>query len=1057
MTTVQTSSQGPVPAFDEYVPPAFVQALRSHSSTVAVAGVQGLQLVGGVHASEYADLLSPQALNFAVDLYRRSLTFRNGLQPALAHRKMKRHCLNRAAAALAERNQQSHAKIALQDVQLEDGTVALGYRPDTKSMRDDPSWKVAPIPASFARFHDTITAPPAALPIAKALGCGVHFLMVDFEDSSTVAQESLLAGLHACTLANRRQLVITTPKGKRYAITDEEERRKPMAEMLLRFEGLHLPNAHFLVDGFPMPAHIVTIALYLYHNWQPLQRIGKTPAFYIPKLETYEEAAYLAELFRTAEEQLASASKGAYAVGTLRCLAIVENVFAAYQKEEILFALRDYIVGLNCGWHDYMASIGAVHQNLPTFTMAPKSNLRIVVEHLEAYQMGVVDACKKRGAIPIGGMNGMVPPRGPHAKASWERIVPAFAQDFNVQVDRGLEGCWLAMPKLAPVIQKLIGEMEEKKLRQSPEQRRAEQARIADRIRQITHEKMLVSGLGYEVAKEEDCERNLSDAIQYLTSYLAGNGYVPITKTFPDGVPVTLMEDAATLERSRRELWSMLRYGKEVVLANGQNVPMSRELLDKLVKRVVQKAKANKLDVPFNVHTKIPLDVAVHIVYQLITSPQPADYFTVFATRYLLAPFKMDLMEVERLSNVDKFPYLRMDNLMKGAELLFISNESFAPASNLLKETYPIFVPHSFGTEGQIYDGWETVRHNMYPPDFVILKLTAPSFIHGVNIDTAHFDGNYAPGASVEGLVLVERNKRLLQKWVTLVPQSLLKGNSRNYFASIATTVPVVSVKLNNFPDGGIARLQLFGEKTDGKVADMSNAEWTHLVAHEWIGKLQPATGFPAGFAPPENSALDVAPPAPVTERQLREALPSSFAWGKGDGLVDAVSVDAPGGGGRVVASSSAHYSVPSNMLKVPRALNMGDGWETARMRGQPDYGVFHLEGPVLSDYNWTLFKLSQPCVLRKVGVDTLHFKHNNPIAFSLEGCNEPALTKDNYHSRAIRWTSLVRPKALQPHTEHPFDSESEGPVTHVLLKIYPCGGISRLRLYGKPHSSSAL
>ncbi len=168
----------------------------------------------------------------------------------------------------------TQAKVALQDVRLDDGTVALGYRPDTKGLRDDLSWKVAPIPASFARFHDTITAPPAALPIAKALGCGVHFLMVDFEDSSTVAYESLLAGLHACTLANRRQLVATSPKGKRYAVTDEG---KPIAtEMLLRFEGLHLPNAHFLVDGFPMPAHIVTIALYLYHNWQPLQ-VPKPP------------------------------------------------------------------------------------------------------------------------------------------------------------------------------------------------------------------------------------------------------------------------------------------------------------------------------------------------------------------------------------------------------------------------------------------------------------------------------------------------------------------------------------------------------------------------------------------------------------------------------------------------------------------------------------------------------------------------------------------------------------------------------------------------------------
>lgn len=118
---------------------------------------------------------------------------------------------------------------------------------------------------------------------------------------------------------------------------------------------------------------------------------------------------------------------------------------------------------------------------------------------------------------------------------------------------------------------------------------------------------------------------------------------------------------------------------------------------------------------------------------------------------------------------------------------------------------------------------------------------------------------------------------------------------------------------------------------------------------------------------------------------------------------MDVVSVDAGGGGGKVIASSSAHYSVPSNMLKVPRALNMGDGWETARLRGQPDYGVLDLEGPVLSDYNWTLFKLSRESIIKKVGVDTLHFKHNHPIAFSLEGCYKPDLTKDNYHSRSIK------------------------------------------------------
>lgn len=181
------------------------------------------------------------------------------------------------------------------------------------------------------------------------------------------------------------------------------------------------------------------------------------------------------------------------------------------------------------------------------------------------------------------------------------------------------------------------------------------------------------------------------------------------------------------------------------------------------------------------------------------------------------------------------------------------------------------------------------------------------------------------------------------------------------------------------------------------------------------------------------------------------------------------------------MASSSAHYSVPSNMLKGPRALNMGDGWETARIRSQPAYGVFHLEGPVVNEFNWTLIKLSRASVIKKVGIDTLHFKHNHPIAFSLEGCHAPDLNKDNYHSRSIecvipylrscvrcqvsltvlivtpsrrwqcRWVRLVGPKPLQAHKEHTFDVEPEVQVTHVLLKIHPCGGISRLRLFGRP------
>jgi len=214
MASATQQQQGPIPAFEEYMPQAFLEALRLSASNKVVVGVPGLQLVSEPLHEEadleeaHAQLLSPSALLFAVELYRRSLSFKHSLQSVLAHRKMKRRYLNLAAANGSQRvgAATSSPSSPLRDVVLHDGTVALGFRTDTKAIREDPSWRVAPIPASFARFHDTITAPPAALPIAKALTCGVHFLMVDFEDSSTVALKSLLAGLHACTLANRRQL-----------------------------------------------------------------------------------------------------------------------------------------------------------------------------------------------------------------------------------------------------------------------------------------------------------------------------------------------------------------------------------------------------------------------------------------------------------------------------------------------------------------------------------------------------------------------------------------------------------------------------------------------------------------------------------------------------------------------------------------------------------------------------------------------------------------------------------------------------------------------------------
>ncbi len=328
---------------------------------------------------------------------------------------VKRASIAAAARSAVAATRSGAATPALKDVRLADGSIALGFRSDTAQLRENPDWRVSKhtgsdstIPAKYNRFQDTMTGPPTPQALVSALTSGISFYMADFEDSNTVALESLLDGMRWVTAANTGKLDFTDRDSKRYSLAGVET----TTEVSVRFEGLHLPNAHFLVDGYAVPAHLVTIALYLWHNWAPLKQRGSAPVFYIPKLERMEEGGYMNLLYGEAERLLQSrVGVSQYRVGTIVTYVIIENALAVFEQEELLYALKEYAAGCNTGWHDYMASIGALFGGeIPTFHMPPKSNLTIVRDYLEAYQVGIVSVCKKRGALPIGGMSGMVPP-----------------------------------------------------------------------------------------------------------------------------------------------------------------------------------------------------------------------------------------------------------------------------------------------------------------------------------------------------------------------------------------------------------------------------------------------------------------------------------------------------------------------------------------------------------------------------------------------------------------------------------------------------------------------
>ena len=887
-----------VPDFSAYLPGLVSKDLQKKYSK-SFSGVPGVTIVGGVD-SKYASILTPDAVQYVADLYKQSLGFesRYSLATVLEHRRMKRKCVDEKARVLAAAG---NPETPLKDVRLEDNTVALGWRDDLESqaLRTDKSWRVRPIHPLFDRFHDTISGPPTAAFIETALTSGTHFFMADFEDSSTVSFPSVMDGLLAVTAANAKD-------------ASSRQTKKRQTQMLLRHEGLHLPNGHVFVEGQPIPAHLFTIGLYLFHNWEYLAALGTSPAFYIPKLETAEESGYMARLFGAAESLLQRRAPS-YQLGSISAFIIIENVWSVYQCEEMLFQLRDYVCGMNTGWHDYMASIGGVHRLLPHFNMPPKSNLRIIIEHLEAYQRAIVSACTRRGAIPIGGMNGATPPSlstkrkgipAQNAATVDKEIETAFIADFWTQTGRGLRGVWLAYPPMAAVANQLL---------ESPRYREL----VAQPLPpfDLTHERLLVTGLRDVRPSLVEVEHNMSDALQYLAAYLAGMGNVGLTVCKPSGVYVTLMEDAATLERSRREIWSILRYGKTVYDANGNGQKFTTELLDISMQLVFSRIGDGLADVACNVDTKVYYDIAFKLCRALFTEEDPCEYFTAHALSHLLRPYHGHPARLEKVLRSKEFTFLKYPNLSRTATIEFTTNEAFAPASSLIKseDTYPRFQPHEFGPQGQVYDGWETARHNINPPDYVILVLKEPSFIYGVNVDTCHFFGNHAIATAVQGLVVRHLDhQRVVREWVTLVPRQLTNGNARNFFYCVpgSEKVPVHKVRLNMYPDGGIARFEMYGEAATGYA---SKGPATSPLTQAWVDSVRDTPGFPAGFKP--NPVVEIRT-SPTVSNDIQVA-PSAYNF---PSLVDLAALEL---GGAVIASSSAHYSNPGNMIKPRRGFNM--------------------------------------------------------------------------------------------------------------------------------------
>ncbi|MEQ8206093.1 MAG: allantoicase [Woeseia sp.] len=320
--------------------------------------------------------------------------------------------------------------------------------------------------------------------------------------------------------------------------------------------------------------------------------------------------------------------------------------------------------------------------------------------------------------------------------------------------------------------------------------------------------------------------------------------------------------------------------------------------------------------------------------------------------------------------------WLPLEHPRLGTRVVFANDEFFAAKERLIEPAPPVFIPDKYDDHGKWMDGWESRRKRGPGHDFCVIKLGIPGVIRGVDIDTSHFTGNYPPAASIDACVAADDIPDDSAQWVTLLPQTPLQGNSHHWQA-IDDDNSYTHLRLNIFPDGGVARLRIFGEV---------KPDWAQIADGE---------------------------------------------------VLDLLAVEH---GGRALAASDEHFGSMHNLNVAGRGINMGDGWETARRRGPGN--------------DWCVLALGHKGVIERVEVDTAHFKGNYPDRVLLQAANvdDASANVVDLPEASKSWSNLLVESKLEADRQHFFESELAdlGPVSHVRMSIFPDGGVSRLRVYGR-------
>lgn len=503
-----------------------------------------------------------------------------------------------AVAFLAElaREFEVRRKQLLRDRDIRREEIRAGRLPDFLPGVRRADWSVAPIPRDLLDRRVEITGPVERKMIINALNSGANVFMADFEDSNSPTWDNNLQGQINLRDAVRRAIRYESPEGKRYALNEQ------IATLLVRPRGWHLVEKHLWVDGEPISGSLFDFGLFFFHNAREQLARGTGPYFYLPKLQGHREARLWNDVFVFAQKRLGIPR------GSIRATVLIETILAAFEMDEILFELREHSAGLNCGRWDYIFSFIKTFQDQPEFVLPNRADVTMTQPLMDAYVRLLIQTCHRRGAHAMGGMAAQIPIK--NDTAANEAALEKVRADKLREVRAGHDGTWVAHPGLVAVAREVFD-----RHMPGPNQIhvRRDDVRVEARdLLSVPAGDITEAGLRY----------NVNVGIRYLESWLRGSGCVPI---------YNLMEDAATAEISRAQVWQWVRH--RVHLSDGRTVT------GEMVKGIVQEELASlRQEVGSEAFATGRFALAADLFEQMMLAESCPDFLTLPAYTYLNAP-----------------------------------------------------------------------------------------------------------------------------------------------------------------------------------------------------------------------------------------------------------------------------------------------------------------------------------------------------------------------------------------------------------------------------------